>query len=122
MKLITKELKERFAQVGEQAETNALVIAKYFNPCGSQTWYATEYDSELNNCYGYVTGMYVDEWGYFSIDELEQLALPFGLTIERDIHFTEKSISQCVPAIKRKLELERINKAHEQHNNQEHER
>ncbi len=90
MKLITKELIERFQEVGDQSELeNPLFIAKFFNPCGSETWYASEYDSTQNICFGYVTGMFMDEWGSFSIDELEGIKLPFGMRIERDIYFDE---------------------------------
>ena len=88
MKLITETLKQRFKEVGRQDE-NPLVIAKFFDPVGSATWYATEYDAETNICFGYVTGLAYDEWGSFSIDELETLERPFGLTIERDLHFEE---------------------------------
>jgi hypothetical protein len=45
---------------------------------------------------GYVTGMYVDEWGTFSITELESLNLPFGLKIERDIHFDEIGYKELI--------------------------
>jgi glucose dehydrogenase len=88
MKLINDELQKRFNKVGRQKK-NPLVIAKFFDPVGSGTWYATEYDPETNICYGYVTGLAYDEWGYFSIDELESLKRPFGLTIERDLYFSE---------------------------------
>ena len=97
MKLMTSELEERFKEVGDQSEKeNPIFIAKFFNPCGSQTWYASEYYPENNICYGYVTGMYVDEWGTFSITELESLNLPFGLKIERDIHFNEISYKELI--------------------------
>jgi hypothetical protein len=86
MKLITEKLKQRFKEVGRQ-DQNPLIIAKFFDPAGSGTWYATEYDSETNICFGYVTGLAFDEWGSFSITEMEAIKRPFGLTIERDIHF-----------------------------------
>ncbi len=89
MKLITKQLITRFNEVGIQYEENPLVIAKFFNPCGSGTWYATEYNPETNICFGYVTGLFEDEWGTFSITELESIKLPFCLTMERDIYFKE---------------------------------
>lgn len=95
MKLITKELISRFKEIGEQSESeNPQFIAKFFNPCGSQTWYASEYNPETNICYGYVTGMAYDEWGTFSIDELKSLKLPFGLAIERDMYFKEISFDE----------------------------
>ena len=95
--LITPALKSRFEELGSQNDTdNPIVVAKYFNPCGSATWYAIEYIPEQEVCYGYVTGMYVDEWGTFSITELESLNLPFGLKIERDIHFNEISYKELI--------------------------
>ena len=90
MKLITQTLLNRFTNIGDQSEDpNPIVIAKFFDPCGSATWYATEYDPETSICFGYVTGLAYDEWGSFSIDELASIKRPFGLGIERDIHFDE---------------------------------
>jgi hypothetical protein len=38
MKLLTKKLENRFAQVGKQVETeDPIVIAKFFNPTGAGT-------------------------------------------------------------------------------------
>jgi hypothetical protein len=88
MKLITETLKQRFKEVDRQDE-NPLVVAKFFDPASSATWYATEYDAETNICFGYVTGLAYDEWGSFSITEMEAIKRPFGLTIERDLHFEE---------------------------------
>ena len=107
MKLITKEIEQRFDEVGDQSEVeNPLILSKFFNPCGSETWYATEYNTKTNICYGYVTGMFEDEWGTFSIDELESLELPFGLSIERDIHFKEKTFEEQIPQKSQKRESE----------------
>lgn len=96
MKLLTKKLIQDFEKVGEQRNTkDPTVIAKFFNPCGSSTWYATAYYPNENICFGYVTGLQYDEWGYFSIDELESLRVPpFGLSIERDVHFEQQPFSQ----------------------------
>ena len=107
MKLITKEIQERFKEVGDQSENqNPTFVAKFFNPCGSQTWYASEYYPEQNTCMGYVTGMHVDEWGTFSITELESLNLPFGLKIERDIHFDEITFDELTKPKPKKREVE----------------
>lgn len=95
MKLITKALIKRFKEVGRQ-DQNPLVIAKFFDPAGSGTWYATEYDAETNICFGYVTGLAFDEWGSFSITELEAIKRPFGLTIERDLYFDEISFNTLI--------------------------
>ena len=103
MKLLTKELLTRFARLGRQ-EDNAdpIVVAKYFNPTGAGTWYATEYDPEEKIFFGYVSifGDWNDEWGSFSLDELQSYTGKFGLGIERDLYFDEKPISQVVPGVK----------------------
>ena len=99
MKLMTKELEERFEMVGSQEDIkDPLVIAKYFNPTGAGTWYATEYNPEERLFFGYVSifGDWNDEWGYFSLDELEGFKGQFGLGIERDLFFVEKRASQVL--------------------------
>ena len=74
-------------------------MAKFFNPSGAGTWYATEYDPETKLFFGYVSifGDHCDEWGSFSLKELEEFRGRFGLGIERDRFLTEKRISQVEP-------------------------
>ncbi len=103
MKLLTNELLTRFAKVGSQEEVkDPLVIAKFFNPSGAGTWYATEYDPEERIFFGYVSifGDWNDEWGSFSLDELQSYWGNFGLGIERDRYFGEKKISEVAPQVK----------------------
>jgi len=94
--LINQELKAEFTKVGQQEDLlDPMVIAKFFNPSGRQTWYAISYDETDNICFGYVTGFDFDELGYFSIDELEALEVPpFGLRIECDFTFTPCPLSK----------------------------
>lgn len=108
MKLLTKDLESRFAQVGSQEqEADPVVIAKFFNPAGSGTWYATEYNPDERMFFGYVS-LFEDEWGSFSLDELEQVKGPLGIGIERDLYFEECPISQIDPrAIELRLNTER---------------
>ena len=97
MKLLTQDLLTRFEQVGRQEDNqDPLVIAKFFNPTGAGTWYATEYNPQDKTFFGYVSifNDWNDEWGYFSLIELESLRGPFGLGIERDIYFNSKPFSQ----------------------------
>lgn len=99
MKLMTKELVHRFAQVGSQEDIkDPMIIAKFFNPTGAGTWYATEYDPESRTFFGYASifGDENDEWGYFSMDELESFKGKFGLGIERDLYFGERPASQVI--------------------------
>ena len=117
MKLITPELQSRFIEIGGQSEIkNPLVIAKFFDPVGSATWYATEYNPETKICLGYVTGLAYDEWGTFSIDELESIRRPLGLFIERDIYFKEIAFNDLLE----KKRLPEIKQEHsEKQKNQE---
>ncbi len=97
MKLLTQELLEHFKKVGRQdEEKDPLVIAKFFNPTGAGTWYATEYDPEAKIFFGYgsIFGDHNDEWGTFSLDELQSFRGLFGLGIERDRHFSPKRASE----------------------------
>ena len=99
MKLMTKTLEKRFAEVGSQEyEKDPLIIAKFFNPCGAGTWFATEYEPQRRVFFGYVSifGDHNDEWGYFSLDELESYEGPFGVGIERDLYFGEKHFSEVI--------------------------
>ena len=102
MLLITKALEKKFAKTGNQEnEKNPLVVAKFFHPVGAATWYATEYDPERNEIYGFVTGLTPggDEWGYTDLTELAQVRGHFGLGVERDRHFDPTPADQ-IPAIK----------------------
>lgn len=97
MKLLTKELEQRFAQVGSQAEVeDPLVIARYFNPTGGQTWYAISYSPDDCMFFGYVSlfNDYNNEFGYFSLIELESIKGKFGLGIERDLYYREQTLDE----------------------------
>lgn len=98
MQLLTKALQAQFAKTGRQEDVeDPVVIAKFFNPCGGQTWLATEYSPEERLFFGYVSlfNDYNNEWGYFSLDELESIKEPLlGLGIERDRWFTQAPISE----------------------------
>lgn len=98
MSLMTRELEKRFAKAGNQrSKGDPLVIAKFFNPAGSGSWYATEYDSKSKMFFGYVS-IYSDwnEWGFFSLKELEDFESPYGTGIERDSEFEECPSSKIV--------------------------
>lgn len=95
MKLITKELEEIFEKypIGSQDGLggHAKVIAKFFNPVGVGTWIITEADKLENGDYemfGYchLGDDEMAELGYVMLSELEELRLPFGMSIERDLY------------------------------------
>lgn len=62
---------------------DAPVRLKIFDPCSNWTWYATEYDPEQRVFFGFVVG-FEEEYGYFSLDELESVKNRLGLPLERD--------------------------------------
>ena len=94
MLLMTKELEAKLENypigsqdgLGEEAE----VIIKYFNPCAAGTWLITEGEKQENGdwlLFGYMC-IFDWEWGYVMLSELEDIQLPFGLSIEREIYGT----------------------------------
>ena len=87
MELLTKEIREAFTKTGNQDEKveEATCIVKFFDPSGSWTWYATEFDGE-DTFFGLVDGFEL-EWGDFSLSELQSVKGRLGLGIERDRHF-----------------------------------
>ena len=87
MKLLTTQLLKSFDKIGRQENTtDPMVVAKFFDPTGSWTWFATEYDPSTKMFFGLVHGI-EKEWGPFGLEELESITRPFGLGIERDIYF-----------------------------------
>jgi len=88
MKLLTKEILEKLPPLYSNeklAAKDVKIIVKFFDPCGSWTWYATEFDGE-ETFFGYVDGM-CGELGYFNLNELKEYKGPLGLGIERDVHY-----------------------------------
>ena len=99
MRLLTKEIENRFIKVGcqEGKGYDAEVIVKFFDPCGSWTWYATEYDPSTREFFGHVCG-FENEWGNFSLDELQSVRNRLGLGLERDMHFGRKTVREALVA------------------------
>lgn len=93
MKLLTKALEARFAEVGEQDVEDPIVIAKFFTPWAGWTWYATAYYPGNGIFFGLVKGIET-ELGEFSLKELEGVKGPCGMRIERDLNFSEKKLSE----------------------------
>jgi len=97
--LISNLVKSKLpALYSQESEEDPTVYLKFFNPCGSQSWFLTEYDPEDNMAFGYVD-LGEPELGYFSITELEEIVLPMGLKIERDISFEPKHLSEVKKSV-----------------------
>ena len=109
--LLPDALKERMPPLySQENERDPMVHAKFFDPVGSWSWFATEgspvdedgyYDTDKEKVdyifFGLVDG-YEAELGYFSLNELqtakEGLEGPAALPIERDVWFEPKRLSE----------------------------
>jgi hypothetical protein len=94
--LVPEEIARKLPPLYSQEEQgeNALAVLKLFTPWTNWTWYASEYDPEQRLCFGVVVGL-EREYGYFSIEELEKIKGPGGLTIERDLYWKPKPLKEC---------------------------
>ncbi len=110
MKLLTKEIRKKIPKLYATEDTPTAekdIVVKFFSPVGAATWYAVEgepvKDDEGNEVdfefFGYAD-LFGDEvsgeFGYFRLKELEEIELPFGLGIERDMYFDGKKIKDVV--------------------------
>ena len=105
MKLLTKEIKKMLpALYATEAVPLAdkVVVCKFFDPTSGYTFYCVEGQEEEDDfiLWGCVTGLYEDEFGYTSLKELESVRLPFGLRIERDLHWRPRKVSE-IEALKK---------------------
>jgi hypothetical protein len=99
---MTKELEKKFekyplySQDGKGME--AEVVVKYFNPCGAGTWLITEGEKMANGdweLFGYCH-IFEWEWGYVYLSELQDIKLPFGLGIERELYDGTKKVKDYI--------------------------
>lgn len=122
MKLLTKEMMLRIPPLYSQENNpDPIVQAKFFTPDSNWTWYVLEGSGkaiirgeeetfpldvirsktvaslvEDVIFFGLVEG-FEDELGYFSLNEIGKATGPYGLHIERDLHWKPKPISQVWP-------------------------
>ena len=97
MKLLTKEIIKKLEVSSENVSSNsesgfsddAQVIVKFFNPTGSGTWWVMDGEEVGEGDWEFfgVVSLLETEWGYFTLSQLESIELPFGLGIERDMHY-----------------------------------
>ncbi len=88
-----KELRSNFDVNNERSTQGENVkafepVVKFFNPTGSGTWYLTELAPD-NMGFG-ICQLHEIELGYVSLNALNELRLPLGLSIEKDISFSAK--------------------------------
>ena len=104
MKLLTKTLIKQIPTLDETAEQGideSFAYVKIFNPMGNHQWFITAYDPEQNLAFGYVNlnDPQMAELGYISMQELEEIKLPFGMKLERDRGFSKTPLTEVMDAI-----------------------
>ena len=97
MKLITasiqKKLEKNFQQVMETGKSGNIVLKLFGGNC---TWLITDIDSDGDTMSGLCDiGMGCCEFGTVSLQELKSVKFPpFGLPVERDMHFSGGTVQQ----------------------------
>jgi hypothetical protein len=90
--LLDDESKAKLPELysGEEKGLDALAQVKFFTPDSNWTWYVSEFDGE-DIMFGLVSGFEL-ELGYFSLKELKEARGPWGLPIERDLHYDPQTL------------------------------
>jgi hypothetical protein len=86
MILLTPELHARLLANGRRRGLDHVPVVKFFNPLGIGTWLATELDEDGDTLFG-LADLGYPELGSFSLAEMQELELPLGMGIEREILF-----------------------------------
>ena len=95
MKLLTKEQRAKLLKNNTTPDEDHCPQVKLFSPVGAATWLLSSID-ENDIAFGLCDlGMGEPELGFVSLQELEEIKLPLGLSIERDRHFrANKTLTQ----------------------------
>lgn len=89
--LRANDIQRRAAAQDGKPEPDPAPVVKFFNPAGAATWLATELDADGDTLFGLADlGFGCPELGSFSLNEIASVRLPFGLRIERDLHFASE--------------------------------
>ena len=86
MELLTESLREQLLANGANPDRDHPPRVKFFNPCGLGTWLFSELADDGDTLFG-LCDLGEPELGYASLAENSSVRLPFGLGIERDVHF-----------------------------------
>jgi hypothetical protein len=77
---------------------DAVVFVHFFNPCGTGDWWITEGSPEGDDFIMFgLCDLVFPELGYVSLNELQAVRGPLGLGIERDLHWTPRTLREVRP-------------------------
>ena len=100
MKLLTKEIESKIPTLystEDVATQDKTIICKFFSIASGWTWFVVEGERQEDGDYlffGLVHGI-ENEWGYFTLHELESIKW-YGIPgIERDLHFNPVKVGEC---------------------------
>jgi len=86
--LRANDINRRAAVQLDKPEPDPAPVVKFFNPLGPQVWLATELAADGDVLHGLADlGFGCPEIGPWSLRELSEIRLPFGLRIVTDIAF-----------------------------------
>ena len=97
MQLLTKEILKRLPPLGLNENTpleEMMAQVKFFTPDSGWTWYAVEFDGE-DIFWGWVQGI-EEEFGTFSLSELQSVRGKLGLPVERDKFFEPTPLKELM--------------------------
>ena len=92
MKLLTETQRKRLRANAAQPDADHRPVVKFFNPLGAARWLFTELGEDGDALFGLNDhGFGFPELGYCSLADIAGTRLPWGLRIERDLHFRAKA-------------------------------
>ena len=95
MELLPKEIEIKLPKMYETEKiecSKKILHVRYISIFSDWEWYLCEYDRTSKTAFGFVKGM-EDEWGYFSIKEIEEINAE-NLRIIRDESFTPRQFGE----------------------------
>lgn len=99
MDLLPSELKATLpALYSQENHEDPVVHFKYFTPDSNWMWLVTEGSVQEDGdfiFFGCVCG-FEEEWGYFTLRELQSVRGPRRLPIVRDVSFTPRPFSEVI--------------------------
>ena len=103
MKLLTKAIEKALKPLDDDKEySRAKAVAHFFTAWINFDWYpvAGRHEGKGDNAdfvfYGFVRGFEDEEWGFFSLRDLESIKGPGCLKVERELRFPPTPISKII--------------------------
>mgnify|MGYP000884874300 CR=1 FL=1 len=97
MEILTRREKDELPRLyAQEGDPDPVAWLHFFSPLGRGDWFITEGQDDGPGrflMFG-LCDLGFPEMGYVTLEELEDVMLPGGLGIERDLHWTPRRLSQ----------------------------